>query len=259
VQGDTYNSIAPVLVPLLLQLEVDPFTRQAQDLLRGWDYSQPSSSAAAAYFNAVWATLLDLTFADEMPEGTWPDGGSRWFSVVRQLLDRPKDPWWDDRRTPNIVETRDEILRQSLVQARLRLTSSLGKDPGHWRWGRLHRLTLTQSPLGGPTSLPPLRWLLDRGPYELGGGPAAVDDFAWDASSGDFDVVAGPSMRMVVDLDNLDHSLWVNQTGNSGHPADSHYDDQINAWLRGDLQPWPFSERAVRIATRDELRLVPGN
>ena len=54
---------------------------------------------------------------------------------MRTLLQDPSDPWWDNRSTPNVVETRDEILRQALVSARLHLTSELGKDPGAWQWG----------------------------------------------------------------------------------------------------------------------------
>ena len=129
IQVDTRNGMAAQLVPLLLKVKVDAFTRQAQDLLRHWDFRQPDDSAPAAYFNAVWATLLRLTFDDELPEGSRPDGGDRWFQVVRTLLADPHDPWWDDRTTADVVETRDEVIRQALVQARLELTSRLGKEP----------------------------------------------------------------------------------------------------------------------------------
>ena len=136
IQLDTRNGIAADLVPILLKEKVgDAFTQQAIDLLKTWDYTQPADSAAAAYFNAVWAELLDLTFADELPPGTRPDGGARWAEVIRQLLKDPQDPWWDDRRTPNVVETRDEILRQALVQARLTADQRAGQGPGHLALG----------------------------------------------------------------------------------------------------------------------------
>ncbi len=109
IQRDDDNGMARELVPLLVETEVDPFTAQGRDLLRGWDFSQSPDSAAAAYFNAVWAVLLELTFADEVPREAGCDGGDRWFEVVHRLLDRPKIPggttggrrtWW---------KTRDEI------------------------------------------------------------------------------------------------------------------------------------------------------
>jgi penicillin amidase len=257
IQTDTYNGMARELVPLLLEMKVDPFTRQGQDLLRGWDYTQPAGSAAAAYFNAVWATLLEHTFADEMPEETGLNGGGRWFEVVNRLLDRPKDSWWDDRRTPNLVEARDEILRRSLVDARLMLTSRLGKDPDRWRWGRPHRVELTPRPVASDIWPGAIRWLVDIGPHEVGGGSSVVSAFAWDVAGGTFTVVSAPSLRMVVDLGSFDRSRWVNQTGASGHPGNGHYDDQFDTWLEGHSYPWAFSEPAVRARVRDELRLVP--
>ncbi len=74
VQNDTYNAIAEMLVPTLLELATttDEFTQSGVELLEGWDYMQPTDSAAAAYFNTVWAKLLDLTFADELPEASGP-------------------------------------------------------------------------------------------------------------------------------------------------------------------------------------------
>ena len=77
----------------------------------------------------MWAILVLLTFDDELPADLRADGGGRWWLVVGSLLADPSDSWWDDRRTPDVVESRDEILRQALVQARLDLTSRSGKDP----------------------------------------------------------------------------------------------------------------------------------
>ncbi len=274
IQGDTQNGIAELLVPLLLKVGVrdkddnsplsvdDKFAKDAVDLLQDWDYNQPTDSAAAAYFNVVWATILKLTFADELPDGFKPDGGDRWFEVVRTLLpDREKkDRWWDDRTTTDVVESRDEVLRRSLISARLELTTKLGKDPKRWEWGRLHRVELKQTPLGLPSVFAPVRKLFNRGPYLAPGGSSMVNAFSWDASAqtDTFGVTAAPSMRMIVDLSDLDKSRWVNQTGISGHPGDSHYDDQLGTWLKGDDYAWPFSVEAVREAKSEEQTFTPG-
>ncbi len=259
-QLDTTNGMARTLVPLLLRTRLgqrDAFTAEARDLLKGWDLSQPPDSAAAAYYNAVWRNLLRLGFDDELGPGLAADGGGRWFEVVSRLLVRPGDPWWDNRATPGLVETRNEILRQAMVSARIELTTALGKDPARWQWGRLHRLTLEHPVLGGETVPAPVRALVNRGPYELGGGSSIVDATGWTASKG-YDVDKVPSMRMVVDLADLDRSRWVNLTGASGHPGDDHYADQTRAWSQGRTYAWPFSERAVTAATEDVLRLTPG-
>lgn len=271
IQGDTQNGIAKLLVPLLLKTGIrdkddstamtidEKFAQDAVDLLKNWDYNEATDSAAAAYFNVVWATILKLTFADELPDGFKPDGGDRWFEVVRTLLpDREqKDRWWDDRTTTDVVESRDEVLRRSMVAARLELTTKLGKDPKRWEWGRLHRLTLEQLPVGSSDTIAPLRKLFNRGPYLAPGGSSIVNAFSWDASSGNFDVTSAPSMRMIVDLSVLDKSRWVNQTGTSGHPGDSHYDDQLGTWLKGEDYEWPFTAAAVKEASRDEQTFNP--
>ena len=94
--------MAATLVPYLLDVEDLPggYYRDGQELLRDWDFTQPADSAPAAYFNVVWRNLLELTFHDDLPEETWPDGGERWFAVVERAADAsPADPWWDDADT----------------------------------------------------------------------------------------------------------------------------------------------------------------
>ncbi len=269
LQTDVASPLADFFVPALLSQRVTPsatltsegaeFTRDAVEMLRDWDGTQPPDSAAAAYANAVWARTLDLTFGDELSSSTLrPDGGSRWFEVVSRLLAEPESTWWDDRTTPTVVETRDQILTRALVDARLELTASLGKVPTRWEWGKLHRLQLRADVLGADRVPAPVRGLYNPDPLELGGGTSLVDALAWDASrAGDYDVTSVPSMRMVVDLGDLDASTWVDLTGVSGHPASAHYGDQTAAWAEGTQLPWPFTAEAVEAAADDELLLRP--
>jgi len=261
IQGDTYNAFAPVLVKALLKvrLDGDPFADDAKELLRTWDYTQPTgnspTSAAAAYYNAVYSNVLRLTFNDELGDMK-ADGGSRWMQALTGLLARPRDGWWDNKLTPGVIEGRDEILRQAMVAARLELTRKLGKTPVTWQWGRLHQLTLKSQVLGGGSVPAPVRAIFNRGPWQMPGGSSIVNANGWDASKG-YDVNWAPSMRMVVNLGDLDASRWVNQTGNSGHPYDAHYVDQTDAWVKNETYPWPFSEKAVRDGGGDELILSP--
>jgi penicillin amidase len=261
IQGDTYNAFAPVLVKFLLKadLKKDPFAEDAKELLRTWNYTQPAgkspSSAAAAYYNAIYSNVLRLTFNDELGDMK-ADGGSRWMQALTGLLTRQGDGWWDNKLTPGVIEGRDEILRQSMVAARLDLTTKLGKAPVTWQWGRLHQLTLKHQILGGDSVSAPVRAIFNRGPWQMPGGSSIVNANGWDASVG-YQVDWAPSMRMVVNLGDLDASRWVNQTGSSGHPYDAHYVDQADAWVKNETFPWPFSEKAVRNGGGDDLTLIP--
>ncbi|MGW7047777.1 penicillin acylase family protein [Streptomyces avermitilis] len=293
MQLDNSSEIAKLLVPKLLKLDVaDKHVREAQKLLEGWDYTQDADSAAAAYFNAVWRNVLKLAFGNKLPkelrvqgqclyvdpaestgpadqdqkvrecgqrdaDQAQPDGGDRWFEVVRSLIDDEKNDWWTSpkTRTDEATDTRDELFARAMKDARWELTAKLGKNMDTWSWGRLHRLFLKNQTLGteGPELV---QYVLNRGPWKLSGGEATVNASGWNAAGG-YGVVWVPSMRMVVNLGDLDKSKWINLSGASGHAFSAHYTDQTDKWAKGELLPWAFSEKAVDGSTSDSLVLKP--
>lgn len=294
MQLDNSSEIAKLLVPKLLKIDLkDKDVRQAQELLEGWDYTQDADSAAAAYFNAVWRNVLKLAFGNKLPkelrvEGQclWvdpvsttgpaddtkkvrecgqrdadqaqPDGGDRWFEVVRTLMNDKKSDWWTTPKSltrPGADDNRDDLLARAMIDARWELTAKLGKDIDSWSWGRLHRLFLKNQTLGtdGPGFL---KYILNRGPWKLSGGEATVNATGWNAAGG-YGVVWVPSMRMVVNLGDLDKSKWINLTGASGHAYSAHYTDQTSKWVKGKLLDWNFTDKAVDKDTSDTLVLKP--
>jgi penicillin G amidase len=256
LQMDSLNGNAATLVPYLLDLSIGRhYVRQGQRVLEDWDMRQPADSRGAAFFNVVWRNVLAQTFHDQLPRSVWPDGSDRWFEVVRNLLRDPRSQWWDDVRTENVDETRDDILTRSMAAARYEITRRQARDPQLWTWGHLHQLELVHEPMG-TSGNPIVETLLNRGPYQVGGGDSVVDATGWNATRG-YTVDWAPSMRMVVSLGALDESRWVNLTGASGHAFDPHYDDQFALWRDGQTTAWPFSLAAVGNAAAEELRLVP--
>jgi penicillin G amidase len=257
MQMDTYNSNAAVLVPALLAVgEPADYYGDGLDLLRDWDYTQPPDSPAAAYFNAVWRNLLRLTFHDELPDDVLPTGGGRWFEVVRHLLEAPDDPYWDDISTEDVVERRDTILRQAIRDGRDEMTRMQGKNPAKWEWGRLHALMLTDATFGS-SGIGPIEALVNRGPVEVGGGESIVQATGWTAPDGYATTDWVPSMRMVVDLADLDASRWIDLTGVSGHPYDDHYGDQTERWRTGQTLPMRWDEDTIRAGAASTLVLAP--
>ncbi|HEX6077916.1 MAG TPA: penicillin acylase family protein [Micromonosporaceae bacterium] len=253
MQFDNHNGGAPVLVPHLLRVAVPQRARQARDLLVGWDFQQPAGSAPAAFYNAVWRHVLLRTF-EELPAKHRPNGNDRWFEVLRDLLTDPDSPWWDDQRTRD-VEHRDDILSAAVANAHEDLAERLGQDPQQWRWGDLHTLTLRNATFG-TSGIGPVEWLFNSGPYPVAGGGGIVNATAWDADAG-YQVTAVPSMRMIVDLADLDNSRWVQLTGNSGHAFDEHYTDQFELWRTGRYLPMRFSRDTVVDKARHLLLLTP--
>ena len=256
LQLDSTNPMAETLVPYLLDVDTlpSPYYRNAQNLLRDWDFAQSADSAPAAYFNVVWRNLLELTFHDDLNERTWPDGGDRWFRVVSSMLTEPAGPWWDDVDTDE-VERRDDILREAMIEARDELTRRQARDPRRWTWGHIHRMNLHSATLG-ESGIAPIERLFNRDGWEVGGGSSIVDASSWNAVEG-YEVTAAPSMRMVVSLADFDDSRWINLTGVSGHPASSHYSDQTELYVAGETLPWAWSREAVDAAAADTLVLTP--
>ena len=173
IQSDEHSPYADVLVPVLLSLDIDdPFYDDGQELLRTWDRVQSVDSAAAAYFAAVWADVLASAFADDLPDGYGPSGGSRWLEVVRRLVDEPASPWWDDKSTPGVVEGRDEVLTRAMVAARRQLTAAAGpRGDGLALGAAAHRpRPSTRCSVGRPcpgssaASSTPTRWRSVAGP-----------------------------------------------------------------------------------------------
>ncbi len=256
LQLDDRNPMAPILTPYLLDVGLSrTYYSDGKQLLRDWDYRQPADSPAAAYYNAVWRSLLELTFHDELPEDVWPDGGQRWFAVVEQLLEQPSNEWWDDATTDEVREQRDDILRLAMRAARDELTSKQSPSSKEWRWGDLHELALTSSTMG-ESGIGIVERLFNRSGWEAAGGGSAVNATSWDAAEG-YEVTAAPSMRMVISLENFDDSRWISLTGVSGHPFSDHYTDQTDLWVEGESLAWPFSVDEVEAAEEDTLTLVP--
>src|SRR5699024_9219502 len=214
-----------------------------------------ADSAAAAYFSLVYEHVLQRTFGDEMPDQVGFGATDRWFAVLSRLIDDPDSPWWDDVTTDQ-VETRDDVLREAMADARREITARLSEDPSGWSWGKLHTVTLQHQTLGS-MGLPPLDWMFNRGPVPVDGSTAVINAMSWRAGSGDYTVVTAPAMRMLVDFADIDESRWINQSGVSGHASHPHYDDQFPLWVAGETIPMAATRTRVEETAVDMLELRP--
>lgn len=64
-------------------------------------------------------------------------------------------------------------------------------------------------------------------------------------------------MRMIVDLSDLNNSLTVHTTGQSGHAFHPHYIDLAELWSSGQTYPMWWEEQAVQANAEGHLRLTP--
>jgi penicillin amidase len=69
IQNDTFSLAAQAITPYILQVSfTDPLARQAQDLLRAWDFRATPESPAPTIFEAFLQHLLHEAWVDELGE-----------------------------------------------------------------------------------------------------------------------------------------------------------------------------------------------
>lgn len=176
-------------------------------------------------------------------------------SLLRVLRGDMDAVWFDDLTT-SAVETRGQVLAAALGAAWAEGRERWGNDVGRWRYDDLHQLTLGH-PLG---RLPLLGKWWNRGPFPLAGSATTIAAAGGHLMRGkSIPVTFISSMRSVMDTAHGDRSLAVLPGGQSGHPADPHYDDQIALFLGGDMRPLAWSEDAIGRATISRLTLRPMN
>ena len=253
IQMDGEMWIGKQLVSAMGDVEVDGTgPRTAVELLRTWDAQNDKTSAAAAYANVLWSRLVQNLFAERaVPLPT--DGQGRLFTVVGDLLEDPSDPLWRNDRID--VDGMPQMLARSAEEAYDELAALQGTDTARWNWGDLHAITLRSGTFGS-SGIAPIEALFNRGPYPVGGGASVVDATGWTIGES-YATTTVPSMRMVVDLDDLDASTWIHLTGASGHAYHEHYVDQTEDWASGVQRPWAFTPAAVERSARDTLILAP--
>ncbi len=131
----------------------------------------------------------------------------------------------------------------------------MGSDPSKWSWGKIHTSTFRNGTLG-TSGVPPIEALFNRGPFATSGSEAVVNATGWSVKDG-YETNWLPSMRMIVDLGNLNNSVTVHTTGQSGHAYNPHYDDMSVLWADIKYYSMLWNEQTIISQTEGHLVLKP--
>jgi len=257
MHGDSKNLNAETLVPILLSVKLEPELASVRDQFLGsWNYQETADSQAAAIFEWFWWDTLMGTFKDDLPQDYLPEGGGRWYVVMRNLVQQPNSPWWDDKATTDVIETRDDIFARAFGEAIKQFQDTYGMDTTEWpAWGNLHTSTFRNATLG-KSGIGPIENLFNRGPFVTGGGKSVVNATGWVVGKS-FEVATLPSEREIVDFSNFDNSLAGHTTGQSGHAFNPHYDDMALMWTKIGYAPMWWEQASVIKDSEGYLKLVP--
>ena len=129
-----------------------------------------------------------------------------------------------------MVENQASIIQASFLDAIADLEENLGDDMNSWTWGRVHTLEHGH-PIG---QVDALRTFFNVGPFPVNGTREVINNMAFGYSeSGNYKVSSGPSTRRVIDFSDIENSMSIIPTGQSGNPFSKHYQDQAEMFLNG--------------------------
>ena len=253
MQFDSLSMPADTYRPLIAPLDSEYANVQvAIGDLADWTGQERRGSYETTLFELFYRQLPHAILDDDIGAENVGMLGSDIF--LHAIANEPNSAWWDNTDTPEI-ETRDDILLQTIENAVVELDDISDEKVDESYWALFHHVTFRSAPLG-ESGINVIEKLVNRGPYPVDGGPGIVNANGW--SPDNFaEVDWHPSMRMIVDMADYDASIGIIPTGQSGHPGDPHYDDQIPMWINGEYIPFWWTETAVKKAAVSEMTLQP--
>ena len=258
---DVTSSVNPELVRELIKLLNISHLNQEQlilvDELRNWDGTYSLDSKSAVLYHRCEYFMLKNTFEDELGKEKFEQFLTTHL-MKRQIAwgaIRKTGKWWDNVLTTNKVETRNEVVLKSFADAWSSLVRDLGSNTSDWTWDKLHTLE-HKHPIGEVESL---RKYFNVGPFPIVGTREVINNLAFPYdSTGYYKVSSGPSTRRVIDFSDIENSLSILPTGQSGNPLSEHYDDQAEMFVNGEFRKMMMNKTEIEEKAKSKLVFVPG-
>ena len=256
IQGDIVSLPVRGLLPRLLAAK--PASEEggrALQLLSGWDASMGAERPEPLILWAWWREFSRAIYGDELGEalrGNW-QARAPFLTAVLEDRDGPGH-WCDDVRT-RAVESCDAVLAATLDAALAGLRERYGSDMMAWRWGAAHAARHEHRFFGRVGAL--ARWFDISVPspgdaYTVNVGRNRMEDELRPYAN-----THAASLRAIYDLSDLDNSLYIHSTGQSGNIFSAHYRSFSEAWSRVEYVPMVVDRKKIEAAGAKRLRLTP--
>ncbi len=247
--NDVTSAVAPALVKEFAEnMDYKSFSKSEQkaiDVLQLWDGSNTVDQVAPTIYNKWIYLYLKNTFEDEMGSTLFTQFLATHLSkrTIAEQIEKDSSIWWDDISTSNNIETKKEILSKSLVEAVASLEKQLGSNMMDWNWGKVHTL-VHEHPLGKVAAL---KSYFNVGPFPINGSREVINNRGFDyTETGLYKVNAGPSTRRVIDFSDVENSISILPTGQSGNPFSKHYKDQTEMYNKGEFRKMKMNEEEIK-------------
>ncbi|MBN2102488.1 penicillin acylase family protein [bacterium] len=253
IQMDNQSVLAEHLLPQLLHsISEQKNNHVLYHKLDQWDKNMRIGDEEAIFFETWIRKLAENIFSNELDsvmfESLMSSPGLWQSSLVAYLLDIKRQQSNDQKKSIN--ESIEKIIRFSFQEAIEETEKKQGRDISKWSWGRIHTLTyrhlLSEIDAFEMSRSLGIRYPLLMGPYSLDGCYASISGNSVDCNNDRFS--AGTVARMIVDLNDLDNTISIISTGQSGQMNDTHYQDQIPLFTRGYYHPNLFTLDKIKRA-----------
>lgn len=258
LQLETVNEVAVENSKLMIsQIDRRQFDGNSEilDDLANWDGThQVNLSAPTLYYKWLYHTLR-LAMEDELGNEGF-EAYLQTFMMIRStrhFLTHEENRWWDNRST-DPLESRSEIISEALKISLEELTTQFGDNSNDWEWEK--GVTIEHPhPLGAQK---PLDKLFNVRTEAVEANEEAVNKLAFKLNGeGIYKVTSGPAMRIILDFADVEGSVSVLPTGNSGNRFSKHYADQKELYVEGKYRPQLMNEETIKEKSKNKLVLLP--
>jgi penicillin G amidase len=221
--------------------------------LKKWKGNFDLNEIGPVIYNRIVYEFQKNTFGDELGEAFDQFTNTPLIEKVLPVqMARENSVWWDDVTTTDKIETKKEIINTSFQSAFLFLQKQLGENVVNWTWDRV--VSVEHKHAVGQVAA--FRKLFNVGPFETSGGDQVINNQIYDIdSTGYYKVKAGPSTRRIVDFSDVENSVAILPTGQSGRVFSAHYKDQAVKYLNGEFVKMEINQESIeKSANRLVLR-----
>lgn len=245
VTSSVDHEIAADLLKYVSKSDLSASEKQALSILKSWNGIYLKTSIAPTIYNRFLFEFLQNTYQDELGDAFDLFINSQLQDqVLRTQINRGKSVWWDDILTNNNIETKEEIITKSYKNAIVFLQKQLGENIESWTWNRVISVEYEHA-IGKAGGI--LRKIFNVGPFETIGGNEVINNQIFKLNgSGIYKVTAGPSSRRVVDFSDVENSLGIIPTGQSGNVFSDYYKDQAQKYVDGKFEKMNLNEADIK-------------
>ena len=235
MQGDTLSLAATPLLELFKSSHgTHPLSAKAMEIGKSFDGDMKINSAAALLFNA-WADQLTRNLFSRLHYLFTDNYGVRNYRLpLLNLVKNPNSPWCDDPKTAQTESCQDSS-NKALDKALEYLSKEYGDDPNAWAWGKAHIAISEHRPF---SKVPLLGSLFNiRTPFPGDSFSINVGRLELLQSKNPYETLQAPSLRTLYDLSDLEKSLFIYQTGQSGWVQSKLYRNMNSLWANNEYLP----------------------